>query len=331
MLDGMWAFAYYSKKRKKILISRDNFGEKPLFYTKTKKGFFFASNTNFIKKISSDKFLINQNKVNSYLKYGFRSFGLDDCSFFKNIFELRSGHSLIIDEQLNIKIFKNYIIKKSYKLINNNNHNKLIKKTIIDSIKTRYNADCKVGLLLSGGLDSNLIVHTIKKILKKNVNTYSFNVNNNKKSLEERNIAYSTKILKTKHKNIKIKKFSLKEILYITRKIGSPISAPNFLLYYRLHQQAKKDNCKVVMNGFGADEIFGGYFSHQIFYILSNHNNNKINNLIKIFKKNFTKVLYNPKLKNVDSLIINFKRIKNLSFYLQDIFKKEISKYKIRE
>ena len=195
MLDGMWAFAYYSKKRKKILISRDNFGEKPLFYTKTKKGFFFASNTNFIKKISSDKFLIKKKKVNSYLKYGFRSFGLDDCSFFKNIFELRSGHSLIIDEQLNIKIFKNYIIKKSYKLINNNNHNKLIKKTIIDSIKTRYNADCKVGLLLSGGLDSNLIVHTIKKILKKNVNTYSFNVNNNKKSLEERNIAYSTKIL----------------------------------------------------------------------------------------------------------------------------------------
>ena len=112
----------------------------------------------------------------------------------------------------------------------------------------------------------------------------------------------------------------MKEILYITRKIGSPISAPNFLLYYRLHQQAKKDNCKVVMNGFGADEIFGGYFSHQIFYILSNHNNNKINNLIKIFKKNFYKVLNNPKLKNVDSLIINFKRIKNLSFYLQDIF-----------
>ena len=77
----------------------------------------------------------------------------------------------------------------------------------------------------------------------------------------------------------------MKEILYITRKIGSPISAPNFLLYYRLHQQAKKDNCKVVMNGFGADEIFGGYFSHQIFYILSNHNNNKINNLIQKYLK----------------------------------------------
>ena len=319
LLDGMWAFAYYSKKREKVLISRDNFGEKPLFYTKSKKGFFFGSNTSFIKKISSEKFLINQNKVNLYLKYGFRSFGLDDRSFFKNISELKSGHSLIIDDQLNIKILKNFSINKKYKPINNKNYNKLIKKTIINSVKTRSNADCKVGLLLSGGIDSNLIAHTIKKILKKSVNTYSFEINQDKKNQEERNIEYSTKILKNKHKFIKIKKFNLEEIIQITKKIGSPISAPNFLLYYRLHQQAKKDNCKVVMNGFGADEIFGGYFSHQIFYILSNYKSNNIKYLIKTFKKNFYNILRNPKLKNIDNLIINFKKIKNISFYLQDI------------
>jgi len=319
MLDGMWAFAYYSKKRKKVLISRDNFGEKPLFFSKTKKGFFFASNTGFIRKISSDNFSVNQKKVNLYLKYGFRSFGLDDSSFFKNIYELKSGHSLIIDDQLNIKTLKNFLIKKKLKLINNNNYNKLIKKTIIESVKTRSNADCKVGLLLSGGIDSNLIAHTIKKILKKSVQTYSLEFSNDKKNQEEKNIESSTKILKGGHKYVKIKKFNLKEVIQITKKIGSPISAPNFLLYYRLHQQAKKDNCKVVMNGFGADEVFAGYFSHHIFYILSNYKNTKIKYLIENFKKNFYEILQNPKLKNLNNLIINFKKIKNINFYLQDI------------
>ena len=64
-LDGMWAFAYFSKRRDKLILSRDKFGEKPLFYYHNiKKGIlFFGSNINYIKKLSDKKIDINQDKI----------------------------------------------------------------------------------------------------------------------------------------------------------------------------------------------------------------------------------------------------------------------------
>jgi len=50
--EGMWAFAIYNKKRKKLFLSRDRFGEKPLYYSKQKNGIFFGSETRFIKSLS---------------------------------------------------------------------------------------------------------------------------------------------------------------------------------------------------------------------------------------------------------------------------------------
>lgn len=127
-LDGMWSFAYYSKKKGKILISRDNFGEKPLYYNKSKQGICFGSNTNYIKKIIKKKFRINKNKTTNFLRYGFRSFGLDEESFHLDIKELRGGNSLIINKNLNILKKKNFYIPKKQLTTNSNFQKKKNKK-----------------------------------------------------------------------------------------------------------------------------------------------------------------------------------------------------------
>lgn len=318
MLDGMWSFAYFSKKKKKILFSRDNFGEKPLFYTKSKKYIFFGSNTNYIKKLIKKKFKINKNKVNNFLRYGFRSFGLDNNSFHLGIKELAAGNSLIVNKNLNILKIKNFKIPKNHPTTNSNSQKIKIKSILEGSIKTRLNADCKIGLLLSGGIDSNLIAHTAIKKLKKKLFLYSYKKNGVNNS-EEENIKCSIKNFKKFHKYVKIKKFTTSELIGITKKLGSPISAPNFLLYYRLLAQAKKDNCKVVLNGFGADEILGGYFTHQVYYLIANLKNKKFSKLKNIYKKNFSTIIKNPKILNIDFLLDNITKITDLSFYLHDI------------
>ena len=321
-LDGMWSFVYYSKKKEKILLSRDNFGEKPFYYLKFNNSIYFGSNSNYIKKLIRKKIKINKNKINNFLRYGFRSFGLDDDSFHLGIKELRGGNSLIINKNLNILKRKNFKFPKKQSTTNSNFQKNKIKSIILDSIKTRLNADCKIGLLLSGGIDSNLIAHIGIKKFQKKISLYSYKIKG-KKNVEEKNIDYSIKDFKKFHKYVKIKKFTAGELISMTKKLGSPISAPNFLLYYRMIAQAKKDKCKVVINGFGADEILGGYFSHQIFYLIANLNNKNFIKFKEHYKKNFSKILKNPKMLNIDFLLNKITTISNLNFYLQDIDKRK--------
>ncbi len=317
-LDGMWSFVYYSKKKGKILLSRDNFGEKPLYYTRLKKCIYFGSNTNYIQKLIKTKFKINKNKINDFLRYGFRSFGLDNDSFYLGIKKLGAGNSLIINKNLNILKIKHFKILKKVSTTNSNFQKNKIKSILEGSIKSRLNGDCKIGLLLSGGIDSNLIAHTAISKFKKKLLLYSCQKNGINNS-EEKNIERSVKNFKKLQKYVKIKKFTTSEIIGMTKKLGSPISAPNFLLYYRLLAQAKKDKCKVVINGFGADEIFGGYFAHQVYYLIANLKNKKFSKFKNIYKKNFSTIIKNPKMLNIDFLIDNITKITNLDFYLQDI------------
>ena len=159
-IDGMWSFVYFSKKKNKLFVSRDNFGEKPLFYYSTKNNFYFGSTIDSIKDISNQKFNLNYSKLNYFLKFGFRSFGLTNESFYQKIKELNAGKSLIINKNLKITEIKNYFLSKNVQNLDNINS---VKDILIDSIKSRFTADCKMGLLLSGGIDSNLIAHIGQK------------------------------------------------------------------------------------------------------------------------------------------------------------------------
>ena len=84
-LEGMWSFAIFNLVEQKLILSRDRFGEKPLYYLKTSNGVFFGSETRFIEDLSSLKQEVNRNKILDYLSYGYNSVFLDNKTF-KKIF-----------------------------------------------------------------------------------------------------------------------------------------------------------------------------------------------------------------------------------------------------
>ena len=72
-LEGMWAFAIFNKVNGKILLSRDRFGEKPLYFFKTNDGLFFASEIKYIKALTGRNFDFNQDQILRYITNGYRS------------------------------------------------------------------------------------------------------------------------------------------------------------------------------------------------------------------------------------------------------------------
>ena len=111
--EGMWSFAIFNKLDKKLFISRDPFGEKPLYYYKDKNNFVFGSEIKFILNLYKKKSLkeINYQKIKDYLSLGHKSLNKNDGTFYKNIKYLNSGTNIYFDLRNDNFIKKNFLGK----------------------------------------------------------------------------------------------------------------------------------------------------------------------------------------------------------------------------
>ena len=102
LLEGMFAFAIFDFKDKKLTLVKDAFGIKPLYYEKNNNNFIFSSEIKAIRTINPNKDELNWQRSYEYLVFGEYDFGNE--TFYKNIKSLESGHYLEIDYKLNISI-----------------------------------------------------------------------------------------------------------------------------------------------------------------------------------------------------------------------------------
>mgnify|MGYP001169330086 CR=1 FL=1 len=307
-LDGMWSFAYYSKKRKITVLSRDKFGEKPLYYNLSKKDNYliFGSNVNYIKELSKKKIHIDEEKIINFVKNSYRSVFSSEGTFFKDINYLKPGTNLVIDENLNIK-FKKYWNKSKYK----GKVNKLsiatskLKKIIKLEFKKSFRADTSIAFLLSGGVDSS-IISAISSKIKKNIKFYSFR-SKSKNYDETKNINILTKKFNLKHQYISPnKKQNFKMLDNFIGDSGFPLMSSTYLAYGSLCKKINKDKYKVLVSGNGGDEIFSGYYAHHMSYLLSIEKKNN-------FKKKYLEWEKNTKPFIRMSILKNFKEYKKMA------------------
>ena len=83
-LDGMWSYSYFDKIKKKLFISRDRFGEKPLYYYFDGLKFYYGSNISYIFALMNKKTILNENKISFFLSYGPKSLFVDNNTWFAN-------------------------------------------------------------------------------------------------------------------------------------------------------------------------------------------------------------------------------------------------------
>ena len=108
-LDGMWSFSYYDKIKKRIILSRDRFGEKPLYYINSLNYFIFGSNITYLQFLSEKKLILDKEKISDFLLLGFKSLNSNRKTIFKNVKTLKPGSMMIINFNKKLKIeIKNY-------------------------------------------------------------------------------------------------------------------------------------------------------------------------------------------------------------------------------
>ena len=263
-LDGVFSFCIYDLNTEELFLARDRLGIKPLYYKLNSKYFTFASNT---------KALIgkNNNEINhESLHYQFTLHSVVPApnTILKNIYKLEPGHSITI--MSNGKVLKNkYYALDDIEINYNIKENEIIEESerlLMNAIEKRfYTADVDVGVLLSGGLDSSLIVAMAAKSKLSKINTFSigFPTINDEVGDEFYYSDMVSKQFNTNHYKYNINQDQLIESLDdVIKEMPEPMFSQDSSAFYLLAKEVSK-NQKVVLSGQGADELFGGYFWYE--------------------------------------------------------------------
>tara|TARA_X000000368_G_scaffold391569_1_gene355645 strand:- start:174 stop:2036 length:1863 start_codon:yes stop_codon:yes gene_type:complete len=256
-LNGMWSFAIFDKKKNKLFLSRDRFGEKPLFYYFKNNVFLFASELAAFTTLEELKLKINLTNLKKYCAHGFFPMQLTP---FEDVFKLEGSHNLSLDLiTMNLKKNKywNYSLEPNFKL-NEKEWSEKIYFLLDKSVKQRLVADVPIGVFLSGGLDSSIISLLSQKNSTDKISTFSINFS--EPSFDESPYAnLISKKINSKHYSELISSDNIESICNdFFSKTDEPLSDSSLLSYYTLCKFSRR-KVKVALGGDAADELLGGY------------------------------------------------------------------------
>jgi len=255
LLDGMFAFCILDKSKRKLILGKDRAGKKPLYLYKKDTSLLFASELNAIKA-GVKNLTIDEDSIQAYLRCGFF---FDKNTAYKDIINLKAGHFYEIDiNSLDIKENRYFEIKDYYKPNELSFEESLQKvdQLLHKSVKDRLeSSDLEVGAFLSGGIDSSLAV-AIASGYKEKLKTFTVKFNG---VYDESHLAKLTaRKYNTDHHELTISMNLEDDIEKILLNYGQPFMDSSAIPSYYVSLEAKK-HVTVILNGDGADELFGGY------------------------------------------------------------------------
>lgn len=257
VIRGMFAFILYDEKKKILVSGRDRFGEKPLYYYSDENQFILCSEMRVMVDNINQNFTINKFAIDDYFHFGFIN---EPNTMFKEIKKVEAGTILILNtNNRKIKIINYSNLDKKSKNLSPNLFNKKIEQELLAIGKITTRSEAKIGIALSGGLDSTLIA-AISSKHKKNLQAINV-IYENSRGNEESVIA--KKNAKKLGIDLITAKLTDKEMLKNFKKMvlnrDEPISDISGSSYYKIMQLAKKKLMKVIILGQGGDELFWGY------------------------------------------------------------------------
>lgn len=257
-LRGMFAFCIWDKKRNQLMLARDGFGIKPLYYTNHTKDHTFIFGSEIKSFLPHPSFIkeLNKDALRPYLTFQYSAM---DETFFKGVYKLRPAHYMIVKDGKIVKMEKYWDKKFHVKEDTLEHYVEEIRKTVRESVEAHRISDVKVGSFLSGGIDSSYVT----ALLRPN-QSFSVGFKNYEKMFNETDHAKElSDLLNIENLRTYVTADEVfKKLPDIQWHMDEPQSNPSSVPLYFLCELASK-HVTVVLSGEGADEIFGGYEWYQ--------------------------------------------------------------------
>ena len=258
-LNGMFGLAIWDVRKKRLVLARDPFGIKILYYRVDRDRLFFGSEIRPVRTAMPDEPEVDSVSINLFLRYRFTP---SPHTLFKGVKKLAPGTKLVAQNGA-CEVSRWYKFKPTpfspEKSVEQAQEELL--EIYKRAIRRQLISDVPVGLLLSGGIDSGLLLG-LMNLCGDSWPTYTVGYGSSFADDELSDAAETASILHSKHTSVLIGQSVFQETLSkIVMSLEEPIAASSIVPMYFVCERARQD-VKVALVGQGPDELFGGYKRH---------------------------------------------------------------------
>jgi asparagine synthase (glutamine-hydrolysing) len=258
-LRGMFAFCIWDSKKRNLFLARDRFGKKPLYYylLRDPNVFVFGSELKAIRafvKQGGWELGIRDQSIYDYLSL---SIIPQPHTIYEGVEALEPGFGMIYDGD--------HLTKEEYARLDfsqkmDRSYSEVLKEArdhIADAVKLRLRSDVPLGIFLSGGLDSTIITYEASRVLGNKL--HAFTIAARDKMLDESDVATRTaQSLGIQHTLLPLTLNPVESLRFLVPHYDQPFADSSAIPTYEISKLAR-EYVKVVINGDGGDEMFGGY------------------------------------------------------------------------
>ena len=256
MLRGMFAFAIWDARRERLLVARDRFGIKPLYYAQNGSRFGCASEiTPLFDLLPNLSRRINHTALNNLFEVGFVPTPL---TMFAEVQALPAAHYLLVEQgQVSCHRYWQLQYPQPQQSLSFEEATDTFMAQLRKSVAAWRMSDVPVGSLLSGGIDSS----TLAAILTEQAGQiHTFNIAFTALTHDESARAHHTaQRLGSIHHQLVFGSAEFDHLPHVVRHLESPQCSATSIAIYLLYRACREAGLKVIMTGEGADELLGGY------------------------------------------------------------------------
>lgn len=254
--NGMFAIALWDERKKRLLLARDRMGQKPLYWHNSSKAFSWSSEAKGLLQLPWVKRKVNPFALHHYLTLQYTP---NPLTIFEKIYQLPAAHKLVIKSGGTPKISRWWQLSFEPKW--NIGEQEAIKKTqtlLETAVKRRLISEVPLGVFLSGGIDSSIIVSLMAENSSKPVKTFSIGFDENHFSELDYAKQIALQYQTDHHEFIFQPKNLTKLIETVVSSTDEPLADPAALPLYELARQTRQF-VTVALCGDGGDETLAGY------------------------------------------------------------------------
>ncbi len=257
-LNGMFAFALWDARRRRLIVGRDRLGIKPVYLFRDARRFAFASEAKALLKLPGISAEIDPAALHSYLNLGYVAAPL---SIFRGISKLPPASMVVIED--------GRIEERRYWRVSGVMDRGMPEREWVERIRTRLDAsvrmqmvsDVPIGAFLSGGIDSSTVVGLMAAHSDQPIRTYAIGFKGTAADDYYNELPYARRVAElfhTQHQEIVVRPDVVSLLPRLLWHMDEPMSDTAFITTYLVSQFARRD-VTVILSGVGGDELFGGY------------------------------------------------------------------------
>lgn len=304
--EGMWALAVYDEGDGSLTLSRDRFGEKPVYVARTPEGLYFGSEPKFVFALMGKRLPVNREHLCRYLVNGYKAIYKTRSGFFEGLDEVQPATSLHVDAN-GVETEVRYWTPR-FRPRETMTYAEAVdgvRERLVHSVRLRLRSDVPLAFLMSGGVDSNALIGIAKRVCNHDV--HGFTIINEDERYDERDmVEAAVRDLGIRHTPVPVTpdRF-LERLRNLVHYHDAPVFTITYYVQWMLMEHVRNNGYKISISGTGADELFTGYYDHHLMHLAEIRDTPLYAPTLDAWRRHIQPVIRNPYLADPDLFVRN--------------------------